>query len=623
MPTVASVSPANAAVGVAVDQPVTVELTRSDSHNLVKVETTQADFAAGTLVSVSAVSDGSLQLSSALVDTFEADTIGSMATGWTQFGGANITVQSVSSNKVLQRTGTATQDDRARWDTAGTFTDIEFYGDFQVPTTKGDPTVMWRITGTAASPTGYQAVFDNVNNVISVYKTIAGVATKIVTDVTKAFTQGVWWHFRVQQVGTAMKIRVWTGATEPSTWDVNTTNGDVVGAGYVVLKQYVNANVYWDNIVIVGGMASYPSSGSRISPAHSLATVGKFGTGIVEFDATTPTNTTLTLSIATSATGPWTTVANGDRIALWNEGDDLAAANIFTKAELATTDTGQTPVLSEVRLRFLPIDSSLVEIDIDGVVHTIANGCLAIAGKTAKDVSGTITDPCYEDMTFVTVGSWQDYTPKTVNVLVKYAGTTISTTTFTTVDGDDAGTRATASTIQGICGGMYGGFMATASSALDGVTGMYGGYFITSLEYWYIRGEAGFLVAPPPFSSVDGRFYVAHRVIFDMAASGVVGQPSVTDVPGSGVVQAYQRADVPAAGVVLAYQQSDLAGSGVVAVPLNPADVAASGIVGIVQRADVPASGLVYETNARTGIELRVISVQEAALLDAMGLLRR
>ena len=433
MPTVASVSPANAATGVPVDQPVTVELTRSDSHNLVKTETSQADFAAGTLVSVTA---------------------------------------------------------------------------------------------------------------------------RVTNDLALAYSGG------------------------------------------------------------------YALSGSRVSPAYPLSSVGKFGTGIVEFDAATPANTTLVVKISKDGTN-WTTVASGDRIALWNEGDDLTAANIYTKAELATTDIGQTPVLSEVRLRLLPIDASLVEIDIDGVVHTIANGCLAIAGVTAKDVSGTITDPCYEDMTFITVGSWQDYTPKTVTVLVKYAGTTISTTTFTTLDGDDAGTRAMGSAIQGERGGMYGGFMATASSALDGVTGMYGGYFITELEYWYIRGEAGYLIEPPPFSSVDGQFYIAHRVMFDMVASGIVGQPSVTDVPGSGVVQAYQRADVPASGIVLAYQRSEVAASGIVAVPLDPADVAASGIVGIEQRADVPASGVVYEVNTGTGIELRVISVDEAALLDAMGLLRQ
>ena len=627
MPIVASVSPANAATGVAVDQPVTVELTRADSHNLVKVETTQADFAAGTLVSAEARATNDLALLVSLAagqwnDSYESDSIGAFPAGYTNwYGGGAYTVQSVDGVHVLQSSGgngtkaiyRSAPPSQADWDVC---VDVKF-------ASTGDPTIMLRGSGAwGSNPTGYAFYMLPAVQKLQLYKIVSNVST-LIGECAFTIVTGTWYTMRAYASGTSLKFKAWVRANSEPAWQIEVTDGSITAAGYLGFQSWASGTFYYDHFRTYAQTPAYSLSGSRVSPAYPLSTVGKFGTGIVEFDATTPTNTTLALFIATSAAGPWTAVASGDRMALWNEGDDLAAVSIFTKAELATTDTGQTPVLSEVRLRFLPIDSALVEIDVDGVVHTVANGCLAIAGVTAKDVAGTITDPCYEDMTFLTVGSWQDYTPKTVNVLVKYNGITISTTTFTTLDGDDAGTRATLSTIQGSRGGMYGGFMATASSALDGVTGMYGGYFVTELEYWYVRGEAGFIVEPSPFSSVDGQFYIAHRVMFDMVASGIVGQPSVTDVPGSGIVQAYQRADVPASGIVLAYQRSEVAASGIVAVPLDPSDVAASGIVGIEQRADVPASGVVYEVNTGTGIELRVISVDEAELLDAMGLLRQ
>ena len=561
---------------------------------------------------------------------FQADTIGSVPVGWTRYAGTAITVQSFGGSQVMKR-----NNGNQVWDSCGPdgmvgSRDIDVYHDIYFDGTHYGG-VDTRFYNLGAGQCGYR--IEMYNNSSVGFKYYLNGALTTIASFGVAFSASTWYRVRFQITGanpTVMRIKWWLrGNSEPAAWNYSVTDSagpqTVTNTAQVYLWAFFACNVYWDNVVWNSGqvaVGTYADAGSRVSPAYPLSAVGKFGAGIVEYDVTLPPGAGLTVKISKDGTN-WTTVASGDHIALWAEGDDLAAASIYTKAELATTDASATPALSEVRLRFLPIDSSLVEIDVDGVVHTVANGCLAIAGKTAKDVTGTITDPCHEDMTFLTIGSWQDYTPKTVTVLVKYAGATISTTTFTTLDGDDAGTRATGSKIQGTCGGMYGGFLPTAGSALDGVTGMYGGYFITELEYWYIRGEAGYLIEPPPFSSTDGQFYVAHRVMFDMAASGIVGQPSVTDVPGSGIVQAYQRADVPGSGVVLAYQQSELAASGIVAVPLNPADVAASGIVGIEQRADVPASGAVYEINANTAIDLRVISVEEAAFLDAMGMLRR
>jgi hypothetical protein len=185
-------------------------------------------------------------------DNFEADSTGVMATGWSQFGGAHITVETpLTANKVLQRlAGGGNQSDRARWDATANFNNVEFTGDFYVPTTLCDPTVMWRTTGTGASPTGYQTVFDFINGVISTHKVVNGSDT-LLNQTSKALGNAQWWHFRVRQFNSTMYIRVWNGSTEPGTWDVVLTNSDITGSGAIALGVYIDATVYWDNIAVV------------------------------------------------------------------------------------------------------------------------------------------------------------------------------------------------------------------------------------------------------------------------------------------------------------------------------------------------------------------------------------
>jgi hypothetical protein len=95
------------------------------------------------------------------------------------------------------------------------------------------------------------------------------------------------------------------------------------------------------------------------------------------------------------------------------------------------------------------------------------------------------------------------------------------------------------------------------------------------------------------------------------------------DVPASGVGNCWERSDTPSTGVVQNWTRDDHAASGIVAVVMPPHDEALSGIVGLPLAKDTPAAGIVYEVNANNAIDLRVISVEEAAFLDAMGLLRQ
>lgn len=629
MPTVAAVTPANGTAAVQGGTPVRVELTRLDSTDYTKVETSQADFAAGTLVNVLPQVGGQLILGSnngcVIPSTSGGITFASAPTTAVN----NITFEAVITPvaggsgyyQVLTNVGNNT-----------TGYDIEL-----------DPSLVINIVNrsVAVLASNYTCVAGvtirlKVARVSSVwYLWINGVAKTLTNSgasmntPASAFALGRMTASSSGQnfLGSISEVRLWT-INSPSndiTAPVVGNESGLVGAWHCGegtgtslfdatsggRTGTLGTGVTWGTQPPPWGF-SYVSSGSRISPAYSLAGVGKFGTGIVQFDTTVPTNTTLVMKISKDGT-TWTAVASGDRIALWSEGDDLAAANIYTKAELATTDSAATPVLSEVRLIFMAQGPSLVEIDVGGVACTVANGKL-LTWNTRKYASLVLVDPCYRDVFYETVGSWwDDYGPEHVTILVKYNGTTISTTTFDTDQ-----------TVSWGASGLETWWWASA------IGGVYDGelwgtcwYFASKIEDYLVRGDAHWYVQFPPETTSDAWYWIAHAFRSDTPLAGIVGQPVTHDVPASGVGNCWERSDTPSTGVVQNWTRDDHAASGIVAVVMPPHDEALSGIVGLPLAKDTPAAGIVYEVNANNAIDLRVISVEEAAFLDAMGLLRQ
>jgi len=641
-PTVASVSPASGATQVPVDQVVKVELTRVDSTDYEKVETTQADFAAGTLVAVAARASNDLVLSSGYALSFPglSNSHCTCASGFTGLSARTVEcwvkLTAIGSLQGIYttRVGGGVGGFALRVDASGHV--VAFHtGVGSTATSTGVLTAgVWAHIAVAWDGTTAQIYINgNPDGSAAMGTPVAG-STFVVGAEDGSTTYAsplngyvddvrIWNTTRTQgQIQASMSVEL-TGSESGliAYWKCNEGTGSTVAdATSYGHSLTLTGTVGWSAVVPFAPQGSgYVASGSRISPAYSVSTVGKFSSGRVEFDSTVPTNTTLTVKISKDGTN-WTTVANGDPIALWNDGDNVSAANIYTQQILATTDPTATPVVSEIRLWFVAVNSALVEVDVDGVAHTIAAGTLRVCGKTAKVAAGpVVVNPWTQDETYETVGSWQMYAPKAVTVLVKYNGSTLSTTTFATLGQESLATTGNATAMMGYVGGAFGVFMAMASASLDGMIRAEGCFFVSSLEYWLARGEGCFSVESGPESSVDGEFWVAHAARWDTPASGIVGQPSTTDVPASGVVKAYQRSDVPGSGVVQAFMRTDVPGSGIVAIPLS-SDTPASGIVGLPQQVDTPASGIVYEVNANNTIELQVISVDEAAFLAALGI---
>ena len=302
----------------------------------------------------------------------------------------------------------------------------------------------------------------------------------------------------------------------------------------------------------------------------------------------------------------WTTVARGDHLALWNEGDDLAAENLYIKEELATTDVSLTPRVTEVRVIFRPVDPSLVDIVVNGISMTVANGGLTY-WNTAVYSGGLIVD-YHEDIWFATLLPWWNYGAATVDLVVNVAEVERSATTFTTEE------------FESFWANGYSKWMANAlGGAYDGAMGGFGHYFVSTIEAWLIRGEFHYNVQGAPLGAFDAYYYVAHVFAMDIPASGIVGEPCPSDTPASGIVQGWTPSDTPASGIVQGWMRRDYPASGIAGLRVLK-DEPASGIVGKRIQSDTPGSGVVYEVNANNTIELRVLSVEEAAALAELGI---
>jgi hypothetical protein len=614
VPTVVSVTPANGATRVADDQSVQVELTRADSTDYQKTETSQADFAAGTLAALEVRPTGDLILASGAALSFpyaggSVCTCGSGFSGlsartvecWvtvnrigvvqgvytTRIGGGNggFTLRISASNQFQAFHAGATPNSAAQsasaltvgvpvhvaavWD--GSYLQLYWNGVADgSPAANGTPTTGTTfVVGAEDGATTYANGLDGRVDDIRIWdyaRTAAEIAAQMSIQLTGSETGliGYW------------KCNEGTGATAADSTSANHPLTLIGSTG-------------WSTSLPFSPQGSYKSSGSRISPAYALATVGHFGAGVVQYDATVPANTTLTVKISKDGAN-WTTVASGDHIALWTEGDNLASEHIYTRAELATTDVAATPVLSEVRLIFMAVDASLVEITVDGVSFKVSEGNLE-AWHTAKVTAGpVIVDPCTQDLFVGTRGQWYAYGGRSCTVLVKYAGTTISTTTFTNERCE-----------------TYAAWLPFA-------------FFVgVSEDMNLVRGEFHYQVQEIVRQGMDARYWVAYASAWDTPVAGIVGQPVPNDTPLSGVVRGWLLGDTPASGIVQGWMWDDTPLSGIFALPVAH-DEAVSGIVGLPIETAGALSGVVYEVNENNVIELRVISVAEAAALTALGI---
>ncbi len=630
--TLDEVWPANGARNVELDCLVEAILHNSDSTAYTKLETTQADFAAGTLVNATARATDDLVLAAAVGGALSfsgsAQALQGARPSSYNFT-SNITIEAwVKPGATMQYGGILS---------SGTANTSTVY--FELYMTPSGGLTFWFYSGAGRT------------NACTVNPLTAGAWYHVAVTYDGAhvtfYVNGVQAGAQVAQTNVLVPpsggtVRI--GNTEETgdnyfkgviddvrLWNVVRTQADIAafkdqelvgnesgligywkldeGTGTTVADSSstgVTLNFFGSPTWVAGnvspGAAAYQPSGSRVSPAYPLSTVGKFGTGIVEYDSTLPANTTLTLKISKDGTN-WTTVASGDRIALWAEGDDLSAASIYTKAELATTDTGQTPVLSEVRLKFLPFDPSQIELNVDGHAFTTANGLALWNESYSRAVLRSVAGAALW---------WNDGLRESgVTILVKYKGAALSTTSARVAmeeaiaaptDGYWAALRGSPDMRPGVADGFWCLLDITQSLLASSVNGF---YYVAS----FTPTEA------------DGYYWVAHPFYHDTPEVAVVGQPHLADLPEGVTIKGYNPKDFAETVIVQGWMRNDQPEHIIVGNPFTKDFGPDAVIVAREQLADLPEGAVVYAVNRYNGMSIRIMSVEEAALLADLGVL--
>lgn len=608
-PTLASCTPADGAVLVEENAPILIELTRSDSNDKKVLETTQADFNTGTLSNVQAnpTSDLTLALSSVFDDTYEGDTVGSLPAGYSDYnnGAGNVSVQVIDSQHAVRFLHSAGNVTLKR--NAPAMADWDVYVDFQFASAS-DLEFSVRCTGTFNNRYCYRFRFHGIDQKLYIDKLINGTSTQIgIASFT--FSTGTWYTGRVQAIGSALKVKAWQrSGSEPGSWGLEITDTNVTAAGVSAIGSYSAPATWVDNFRTVAVTPAYASSGYRVSPAYPLSTVGKFASAQLQWDVTLPALTSLTMKVSKDGSS-WSTIsASGGQIALWSDGDDLTAANLYLRMELATSDVSVSPDLLEVRAIFFPVDPSLVEIDVGGITMTVANGGLE-TWPSSKLASGVIVD-WHQDVWLRTLKLWWRGSLDYTTLLIKYNSSTLSTKHFTSGPWQDLGKG----------NGLYSWWYALALGGLLGRCGyLEASYTIGGFADYLTRGEFHYFIQTPPRGEFDAYYYICHAIRTDTPGSLVVGQPVAADTPGSLVVRGWCRSDTPGSLIVQGWIREDTPASLVVAIPVAFDLAAASLVVAGNIVTDLAGSLVVSQVNDLNAIDVQVIDDIVAAMLSEVG----
>lgn len=250
------------------------------------------------------------------------------------------------------------------------------------------------------------------------------------------------------------------------------------------------------------------------------------------------------------------------------------------------------------------IDPDLVEIEVNGVSCTVANGGLEYWNTRAIDAG--VVDDDLTDVYFGTVLPWWALGGETVTVVVTYDSVELDSVEFAT----DAA--------EGTPFGPELFFQAMAVDSSDSAAGPDVTFAV--LETYVPAGrDIQFLVDElTQHVAADARFWVATPYVDYHSGSAVLGQVALGYVTGSGYIEGWKR-DYASGGAVLQGWRRDYhSASGVVAVQYVYYGTG-SGVVGLETLQYISGSAVLYGVNDDNVLELRVIDATTYAKLVAAG----
>lgn len=223
----------------------------------------------------------------------------------------------------------------------------------------------------------------------------------------KTITTGDWWWFKVRFYDssgtTGCQYKLWKeGDSEPASYSWGGSDSVYNQTGYVGMG-YIYPTGWWttwsDDFSFQPDPAVYYSSGNWESGNIDTTSIKQYSAGVIEWDETTPTDTTVAVKARWRNGGTWLACTSGSPLPGITAGEDTKAGSskdsLELRVELATTDTSATPRVDNLRVYHEPFANikALVNIDATGadIDCTEANGYLDIWGKWQVDTGARVT----------------------------------------------------------------------------------------------------------------------------------------------------------------------------------------------------------------------------------------
>jgi hypothetical protein len=424
---------------------------------------------------------------------------------------------------------------------------------------------------------------------------------------------GTWYWLKVRFYGTTTtgaQYKCWEdGDSEPENFSWLGSDSAYTREGYVGFHTGHNVTsplIYMDDFSVEPDPAVYVSSGDWTSDELDVTAVQTLASHRIHFDTTTPENTTAAVKCRWGTGDSWLTCTDGAKLPGCEYRDDMtvgaAKSLLELRIELATTDTGSTPSVDNLRVEFDPCLFEDCKIELDGDPLTIALGTLSKWGR--EQVSGGSVTEGFLDL-YVQGHSRRNYKLRGETILAEFL--------FDDHLIDDI---VFAQLLQAFRIGAANGYFSFSFGAIESV----GHLNYTVRNVWFNAGKnyEWVLIDKTQGIHADSWYWVGHAQADDFLGSALVADPEESDFPGSVIVKGYKRDDYLGSALVQGWRHDDFLGSLLVYLQTHY-DFPGAAIVAVGHSTDFPGSLVVYGVNRNNEIEIHTVDADTVAELEKLG----
>jgi hypothetical protein len=409
-----------------------------------------------------------------------------------------------------------------------------------------------------------------------------------------------WWYVKLWILGSE---------SEPASWSYCGTDTAYIGAGYAGMMCQGGASGArhrFDNFKIEPDPAIYNTSGNWQSDPFDVSSVETLASSRIDFDTTTPTDTTAVVKCRWRDSDSWLTCTAGESLPGIDYREDMRTGatkdELEIRIELATTDTSVTPSVDNLVITFDPCDFDDCEIEIDGNSATRENGHLGAWGR--RQVSAGVEIEAFDDL-YANGFGFPSYRFHGEQINAKFI-----------FDDYLLGEIYFSQLVQPFKFGTADGYFAFRFGAIESISRV--AWTATSIWFNAAHDYQWTLIDKTQGIHADSWYWVGHAQADDFPGSMIAADPEESDFPGSILAKAYRRDDFLGETLVQGWRTDDYFGSLLVYLQTHN-DFPGSAIVAIGHNSDFPGSLLVYGVNRNNEIEIHTIDADTVAALESLG----